>query len=486
MKASNTPITEYIHSKCDRLIEDVITHLREHGCSKRSLSKGQRDNARASIQAIVYDAFCAHATHPYAPVAISKRPQTYSRKHPEFKGLSFRMHVQQIYPALLEMGYLQRLHGGYFDRNTQSGKRELYTLTDKLIAYFGMDQLVSEQFSTSVTWFDHLVVSPESIPEREPVVISIKDAQTKRKEVHLPAVSPKLSVIVDRLDTINRSYAKHWFDLELPKEQWTIFGKGWEDKKGNFHTLNLTKRRLYRIFHDHNLETGGRFYGGWWQEIPDHYRKFILIDAKRTVECDFSGLHSAILYAREGVQLPDDPYSDIAGEQNREIVKRCISAMVNASSEPQMPPRNLNIKPTGYSWTQLKARILEFHHPIRHYFFKSAGMWLMRHDSEIAEEVMLHFIRMGYPCLPVHDSFIVHHGLAGELEDKMTEVFAARYHTQPKVKLIKADHVPKEGTNIRECGGSWRELMESTDTPHNHRASIYFRLRESRKDFSPR
>ena len=66
-------------------------------------------------------------------------------------------------------------------------------------------------------------------------------------------------------------------------------------------------------------------------------------------------------------------------------------------------------------------------------------MWLMREDSDLAEQVMLHFIKMGYPCLPVHDSFIVHHGLAGELEDKMKAVFTKRYGVAPKIKLIEAD-----------------------------------------------
>ena len=36
---------------------------------------------------------------------------------------------------------------------------------------------------------------------------------------------------------------------------------------------------------------------------------------------------------------------------------------------------------------------------------------------------MLKFAAMGYACLPVHDSFIVHHGMQGVLVDTMKAAF---------------------------------------------------------------
>ena len=242
--------------------------------------------------------------------------------------------------------------------------------------------------------------------------------------------------------------------------------------------MNLTKRRLYRIYHDDNLMTGGRFYGGWWQEIPDKYRKNIVIDGKRTIECDFSGLHPSILYAKEGLPIPDDAYSPVAGEHNRKTVKHCFNAMLNASSDMSQPPRGVNIKPTGYSWEDLKARIIELHQPIAHHFFKGAGMWLMREDSELAEQVMLHFIQMGYPCLPVHDSFIVHHGLATELEDQMKAVFTERYGVAPKIKLIEADRSMPKGESLTPVSNEIDDVLRAMDAPHEHRLELHYRLRQ--------
>ncbi len=47
---------------------------------------------------------------------------------------------------------------------------------------------------------------------------------------------------------------------------------------------------------------------------------------------------------------------------------------------------------------------------------------------------MHHFAKYGIPCLPVHDSFIMHHGYENELRDKMNEFFEERYGVKSKIK----------------------------------------------------
>ena len=48
---------------------------------------------------------------------------------------------------------------------------------------------------------------------------------------------------------------------------------------------------------------------------------------------------------------------------------------------------------------------------------------MQRKDSDLAETVMLRFAAIGYACLPVHDSFIVHHGMQDVLTDTMKAAF---------------------------------------------------------------
>ena len=223
---ANRSVYDQLSEQCRTLTNTVIDQIREQGQIKRRFSEAQWLNAYASVELLVLDAFCAHALHPYAPVSISKRPASYTSKHPDYRGVPFRMYVQLIYPSLIDMGYLKRVHGGYFDQDKQSGKREVYTLTDKLIAYFEMDQPMGGEFSQHVTWFDHLIVAPQTIPNPELVKISTRDAKTKRREVRVPKRSDALQAIEERLQYINASYANHWIDLELEPEDWSIFSEG--------------------------------------------------------------------------------------------------------------------------------------------------------------------------------------------------------------------------------------------------------------------
>ena len=56
--------------------------------------------------------------------------------------------------------------------------------------------------------------------------------------------------------------------------------------------------------------------------------------------------------------------------------------------------------------------IIDSHKPIADQFFTGRGLLLQREDSDIAANLMEDFARrMGLvPLLPVHDSFICHHG----------------------------------------------------------------------------
>lgn len=80
---------------------------------------------------------------------------------------------------------------------------------------------------------------------------------------------------------------------------------------GSDRHINFSKLSLHRVFNDPASETGGRFYGGWWQEIPKRFRSRIVINGKRTVEYDYSNLHPTMLDLLEGLEPPSDSYVDV-------------------------------------------------------------------------------------------------------------------------------------------------------------------------------
>jgi len=129
----------------------------------------------------------------------------------------------------------------------------------------------------------------------------------------------------------------------------------------------------------------------------------------------------------------EDAYSRVAGEEHRDVVKKAFNAMFQHSRVLNTKPDDIDkidLDAIGMSWIELKEAILGAHKPIKDYFFKGIGNRLQFEDSCIAESVMLHFAKMDTPALPIHDSFIMHHGFStyGELEEAMRRAFYERFN----------------------------------------------------------
>ena len=86
---------------------------------------------------------------------------------------------------------------------------------------------------------------------------------------------------------------------------------------------------------------------------------------------------------------------------------------------------------------------MAFHAPIAQHFYTGVGLHLQRIDSDIAEKVMLAFIGMDAPILPLHDSFLVHNGYEGELPTLMNaasvDVIGIPLNAAPKKKVTNGD-----------------------------------------------
>lgn len=103
---------------------------------------------------------------------------------------------------------------------------------------------------------------------------------------------------------------------------------------------------LYRLFQYGDFQTGGRFYGGWWQYIRKYARRLITLDGVPTVEIDYSGFNAAMLLAKSGRPIPDDPYSLVPGvsesKELRDLAKTTLAALLNSKSGNTQEPRDFN------------------------------------------------------------------------------------------------------------------------------------------------
>jgi hypothetical protein len=104
--------------------------------------------------------------------------------------------------------------------------------------------------------------------------------------------------------------------------------------------VDFTNRYLARKFTNGSFEAGGRFYGGWWIDIPREYRKYIQIKGKPTAELDYSTLHPTILYLKKGLLPLKDSYRlDGWDIDHHDVYKKTFNQLLN--SKPKMQKKTM-------------------------------------------------------------------------------------------------------------------------------------------------
>ena len=114
-------------------------------------------------------------------------------------------------------------------------------------------------------------------------------------------------------------------------------------------------------------------------------------------------------------------------------------------------------------WKDLRQRILDTHKPIAHLFFDGIGNTLQYKDSCIAESVMLQFADQNQVALPIHDSFIMRKGFAGDLEEAMRRAFYDEFQSDIP---IKSEVIVERIALFEEDGTPRIEAVTRDDTEH--------------------
>lgn len=189
-----------------------------------------------------------------------------------------------------------------------------------------------------------------------------------------------------------------------------------------------------RVFNNSRWDHGGRFYGGFWQNMP-HRTKYdpetgekvdlpnrsrIYINDRPCIERDFSGLHIVLLYARKGIDYWSsglgDPYmvpDPIFPDFNRQIGKLMMLYSINASDEKKaFAALNNQLRDDGLPALKLAnfrehfEQLRDKHRTIEEFFFTGVGLELQFTDSQIAESVIETFTGQEKVVLSLHDGFV--------------------------------------------------------------------------------
>ena len=194
--------------------------------------------------------------------------------------------------------------------------------------------------------------------------------------------------------------------------------------------VDLTDRRLFRIFNNKSFSLGGRLYRGFWQAMRSAERHHIRIEGMPTVQLDYRATMLTLAYGAAKAELPSgDPYTLEGLEQHRRGVKRLTVAMLCVDTPLRSWPEELY---SGFlddegelvaTLPEIRARIKAAHPALAASWEAGAGLRLMHTESQILVEVLGACYRRGIVALPVHDCVVVREDQADRVADLMRAFF---------------------------------------------------------------
>jgi len=384
------------------------------------------DKHLPAIKSLVLNAVQIHQSdYQDLHLGISRNGNDYTKtSRYALRNISHRV-MMSAFDCMVNNGLLEIHKKGFYDRNTGMGERTRYHGTQALF------DAVADAAGT-----DPINLRTDYTLAARPVeTIRLKDSKKHLKAYEETVFTEQAR---QRLAKINELFVGATLGLNLSEQDKKemlkkVCQRCEEDQDSDFVALvNLTDVVLHRTFNENDFSKGGRFYGGWWQNIPQKYREAITINGKQTVELDFSNMHPTMLYAEKGITLGDfEPYNVLEGI-HRSYGKTAFNALLNAQKLPTTVPSSFPSR--IIAWRDFLGLVMRHNAPIADRFLTGYGLDLQFKDSEIAEAVMLHFADQGILCLPVHDSFIVDADYEPELRIMMSSLFQDRIGYPVKVK----------------------------------------------------
>jgi hypothetical protein len=427
-------------------VRDVIAVLFNEMDQLGLVSKRYSDQLRSNLTAIVLDLYVAYLSDPKLYVAYSRHKNDYGKGSRNEATILSHSHVVNSSNFLISNQYAEGTKGlSYKDKDLKYKNRiARMRATEKLIDLFKAKKVIPRMMKRD---------------KDEPLLI-LRDENKQPVDFEETEETKRMT---ENLRVINKALEKWAILLYIPNAELEKLNERMKKNPdpGKRGPIDFTNKRLRRIFNNSRWDHGGRFFGGWWQNVPREYRKYIRLDDKHVVECDYSGLHINMLYAMEKLPMPKGDVYHLKGYSNDETFRRFVKQMllimvnskksekghrweparkaiqsaVNLTKELDLPSEIPSTK--GQDIFPVMDAFERKHEKIQRYLCTGIGIDLQNLDAKMAEKVMLTFSKIGmsYAILPLHDSFIIHHGWEEALQKTMKKAFREVFECTPKVDL---------------------------------------------------
>jgi hypothetical protein len=193
--------------------------------------------------------------------------------------------------------------------------------------------------------------------------------------------------------------------------------------------VDAQARRLYRSFTMGRFDSGGRLFGGFWENLPKEVRlRGISIEGEHVVGLDFSQLNPLLAYSLAKAEPPSrDAYTLPGLEDRRDGVKKVFNAMLFDKKRRNKFPRGARVLfPRKVKIADVTGAIFE-QHPMLKGLLSVAGIGhtLMFLESKIMMNVLRQCQKRGIVALPVFDCVVVKASTAEVVKRIMQQEFKA-------------------------------------------------------------
>jgi hypothetical protein len=298
------------------------------------------------------------------------------------------------------------------------------------LQHYPAPHYTTKHSTTLLLSYHHLLLPHHSTPP--PLSITDTDSWKATPVLNLHEVGTSDLVFLDYLKNLMFTIASQEDALaaKLMRNQTFLLKDIGVDRL----VFRLDSESLHRIYNRRSFSCNGRAYGALHQSLAQGIRSFIRIDERPTIELDYSALHILMLYHREGIDYPDDPYAACTGGEGGELRKAFktvalvgINAKNPIEAQYAIQSELINKGLEKYADEETIYRMMDtvrtVHRPIAKHVFSDAGIWLQNLDSHIMNGILMRLMERGILGLPVHDSVIVQR----EHEEVLREIMMREY-----------------------------------------------------------
>lgn len=391
------------------------------------------DVRKKHIKTLLLDLYLSLLSDPLRYLSVYRAHWYYENLDSRYNKLHISSVTPSVIDMLVEQGYITYFPGHYPGTNSAPEYQNRSSHISRIRATLKLVRLIKK-----------VKLRPEMVekaPNTETVILRKYDLENDRI-IDCPYNDNEETNLWRRnLVAYNNLLRRTYIDIPsapsegIPCKQ--SFRSKKKHKKPRRVKVSHYDKFVRRIFNNERWDHGGRFYGGWWQRIPETWRTRIRIWNMPVSEIDYKGLHISLLYKQTNHQMIGDPYELDGYEKTKEmrvLLKKTLLSSINAANPEEafkVINMEVNLDPQTFGWVReqkidLKKLIndLKEKHPlIEDRLFKAKGIELQKVDSMIAEKIINKYTQEGIAVLCVHDSFVIQADKAEDLYKYMGVAF---------------------------------------------------------------